>query len=58
MAEPENIRKAREALERARTLEPLTQQLRAKSERLAEEADVLRRAAAILQATAEEQGRG
>jgi len=58
MAESENLRKAREAVERARALEPLTQQLRAKSKRLAEEEAVLRRAAAILQARAEEQARG
>jgi hypothetical protein len=58
MAERENIRKAREALERVHALGKVSDRLRAKSERLAEEDEVLRRAAAILQARAQEQARG
>lgn len=57
MAESENIRKAREALARVHAREPVSARLREKSKRLAEEADVLRRAAAILQVTEEEQTR-
>jgi hypothetical protein len=58
MAESENIRKAREALAEVRALAQVSTRLREKSKRLAEEEEVLRRAAAILQARAEEQARG
>ena len=53
MADSENIRKAREALERARAREPEMDRLRKESERLAEEVEVLRRAQAIMRADAE-----
>jgi hypothetical protein len=58
MAENENIRNAREALAEVRALAQVSARLREKSERLAEEDEVLRRAAAILQARAQEQARG
>lgn len=53
MLENENIKKAREALERERELSLVSDRLREKSERLAEEMDVLQRAAAILRSRRE-----
>lgn len=53
MIKPDNIQKAREALARAEALEPEMERLREKSQRLAEETEVLERAAAILQARRE-----
>ena len=53
MTEPENIKKAREALDRARALEPRMEYLRKESQRLAEETAVLERAEAILRARRE-----
>jgi hypothetical protein len=56
MLETENVKKAREALERERELSLVSDRLREKSERLAEEMDVLQRAAAILRARRERAG--
>jgi len=53
MTDPENIKKAREALDRARALEPRMEYLRKESHRLAEETEVLERAAAILRSRRE-----
>ena len=56
MLHSDNIRKAREALEKQRELSLVSDRLREKSERLAEEMDVLQRAAAILRARRERAG--
>ena len=48
MAESENIRKAREKIAELRAREPEMERLRNESKRLAEEMDVLQRAAAIM----------
>jgi hypothetical protein len=56
MLETENVKKAREALERERELSLVSDRLREKSERLAEEMDVLQRAAAILRTRRERAG--
>ncbi len=56
MTKPENIKKAREALDRARALEPRMEYLRKESQRLAEETAVLERAQAILRARRERAG--
>ncbi len=48
MADSENLRLAREALDRVRAREPETRRLRAESKRLAEEMDVLIRARDIM----------
>jgi len=53
MLETEHIKKAREALERERELSLVSDRLREKSQRLAEETEVLERAAAILRARRE-----
>jgi hypothetical protein len=52
----ENMKKAREALERARALEPRMEYLRKESKRLAEETEVLERAEAILRSRRERAG--
>ncbi len=52
----ENMKKAREALNRARALEPRMEYLRKESERLAEETAVLERAADILRSRRERAG--
>lgn len=54
MADSENIRKAREALARADALAEESKRLRQKSERLAEEMEVLQRAERILRSRAED----
>jgi hypothetical protein len=56
MLESEKTKDAREALERVRELSLVSDQLREKSKRLAEETEVLERAAAILRARRERAG--
>lgn len=48
MAESDDLKEVREAIERVRALEPVSARLRAESERLKEEMDVLIRARDIM----------
>jgi hypothetical protein len=56
MLESEKTKEVREALERLRELSLVSDRLREKSERLAEETEVLERAAAIIRARRERAG--